>query len=102
MTSKIDFFTIKADGRRIAADSQLGNVMATLKGTDATDDRVLIISGHLDSRASDVMDSKIDAPGANDDASGVAAMMELARIMSKREFPFTLIFVAVVGEEQGL
>jgi Zn-dependent M28 family amino/carboxypeptidase len=102
LTSKIDFFTIKADGRRIAADTQLGNVMATLKGTDATDDRVLIISGHLDSRASDVMDSKIDAPGANDDASGVAAMMELARIMSKREFPFTLIFVAVVGEEQGL
>ena len=102
LSSKIDFFTIKADGRRIAADTQLGNVMATLKGTDATDDRVLIISGHLDSRASDVMDSKIDAPGANDDASGVAAMMELARIMSKREFPFTLIFVAVVGEEQGL
>ncbi|UFH45539.1 M20/M25/M40 family metallo-hydrolase [Flavobacterium galactosidilyticum] len=102
LTSKIDFFTVKADGKRIATDSQLGNVMATLKGTDSTDDRVLIISGHLDSRASDVMDSKIDAPGANDDASGVAAMMELARIMSKREFPFTLIFVAVVGEEQGL
>ena len=102
LTSKIDFFTIKADGKRIATDSQLGNVMATLKGTDPTDDRVLIISGHLDSRASDVMDAKIDAPGANDDASGVAAMMELARIMSKREFPFTLIFVAVVGEEQGL
>ena len=102
LTSKIDFFIIKADGKRIATDSQLGNVMATLKGTDATDNRVMIISGHLDSRASDVMDSKIDAPGANDDASGVAAMMELARIMSKREFPFTLIFVAVVGEEQGL
>ena len=102
LTSKIDFFNVKSDGKRIATDSQLGNVMATLKGTDSTDDRVLIISGHLDSRASDVMDSKIDAPGANDDASGVAAMMELARIMSKREFPFTLIFVAVVGEEQGL
>ncbi len=102
LTSAIDFFTIKADGKRIATDSQLGNVMATLKGTDATDDRVLIISGHLDSRATDVMDATIDAPGANDDGSGVAAMMELARIMSKREFPFTLIFVAVVGEEQGL
>jgi hypothetical protein len=58
LTSKIDYFTIKADGRRIAVDSQLGNVMATLKGTDATDDRVLIISGHLDSRVTDVMDSK--------------------------------------------
>lgn len=102
LTSIIDYFTIKADGRRIKNDSQLGNVMATLKGTDATDDRVLIISGHLDSRATDVMDSSIDAPGANDDGSGVAAMMELARIMSKREFPFTIVFVAVVGEEQGL
>ena len=102
LTSVIDYFTIKADGRRIATDSQLGNVMATLKGTDPTDDRVLIISGHLDSRNTDVMDVKSDAPGANDDASGVSAMMELTRIMSKREFPFTLIFVAVVGEEQGL
>ena len=102
LTSEIDYFTIKADGRRIKNDSQLGNVMATLKGTEATDDRVLIISGHLDSRATDVMDSIIDAPGANDDGSGVAAMMELAKIMCKREFPFTIIFVAVVGEEQGL
>lgn len=102
LTSKIDYFTIKADGRRIAVDSQLGNVMATLKGTDSSDDRVLIISGHLDSRVSDVMDSKSDAPGANDDGSGVAAMMELAKIMSKRSFPYTIIFVAVTGEEQGL
>ncbi len=102
LTSEIDYFTIKADGSRITNDSQLGNVMATLKGTDASDDRVLIISGHLDSRATDVMDSTIDAPGANDDGSGVAAMMELAKIMCKREFPFTIIFVAVVGEEQGL
>jgi Zn-dependent M28 family amino/carboxypeptidase len=59
--------------------------MATLKGTDATDDRVLIISGHLDSRVTDVMDSKSDAPGANDDGSGVA-VMELTKIMSKRSF----------------
>ncbi|PKH67907.1 peptidase M28 [Flavobacterium sp. ALD4] len=102
LTSKIDYFTIKADGRRIAVDSQLGNVMATLKGTDSTDDRVLIISGHLDSRVTDVMDAKSDAPGANDDGSGVAAMMELAKIMSKRSFPYTIHFVAVTGEEQGL
>lgn len=102
LSSTIDFFMIKADGKRITKDSQLGNVIATLKGTDPTDDRVLIISGHLDSRATDVMDVKSDAPGANDDASGVAAMMELTRIMSKREFPFTLVFVAVTGEEQGL
>ncbi|MEZ7498545.1 M28 family metallopeptidase [Flavobacterium sp. Arc3] len=102
LTSAIDYFTIKADGRRIAVDSQLGNVMATLKGTDPTDDRVLIISGHLDSRVTDVMDAKSDAPGANDDGSGVAAMMELAKIMSKRSFPYTILFVAVTGEEQGL
>lgn len=102
LTAKIDYFTVKADGKRIATDSQLGNVMATLIGTDPTDNRVLIISGHLDSRATDVMNTTIDAPGANDDGSGVAAMMEISRIMSKREFPFTIIFVAVVGEEQGL
>jgi Peptidase family M28 len=102
LTAEIDYFTIKADGRRIAVDSQLGNVMATLKGTDPNDNRVLIISGHLDSRATDVMNATIDAPGANDDGSGVAAVLEISRIMSQREFPFTIVFVTVVGEEQGL
>jgi Zn-dependent M28 family amino/carboxypeptidase len=102
LTSKIDYFNLKADGKRITKDTEVANVMATLTGTDANDNRVLIVSGHLDSRASDVMDAKIDAPGANDDGSGVAAMMELCRVMSKRQFPFTLIFVAVTGEEQGL
>lgn len=102
LTSSIDYYWVKADGKRITTDSKLANVMAVLKGTDPKDDRVLIISGHMDSRASDVMDSKIDAPGANDDASGVAALMELSRIMSKRTFPCTIIFVAVTGEEQGL
>nr|WP_315222567.1 M28 family metallopeptidase [uncultured Flavobacterium sp.] len=102
LTSKIDYFTVKADGKRIKEDSQLGNVMATLKGTDPNDDRILIISGHLDSRVTDVMNVKSDAPGANDDGSGVAAVMELAKVMSKRSFPATIIFVAVTGEEQGL
>ncbi|MDX6182830.1 M28 family metallopeptidase [Flavobacterium sp. Fl-77] len=102
LTSKIDYFTVKADGKRIKEDSQLGNVMATLKGTDPNDDRILIISGHLDSRVTDVMNVKSDAPGANDDGSGVAALMELAKVMSKRSFPATIIFVAVTGEEQGL
>ena len=102
LTSKIDYFDVKADGKRIAKDSQLGNVMATLKGTDPNDNRVIIISGHLDSRVSDVMNVKSDAPGANDDGSGVAAVIELAKIMSKRSFPATIIFVAVTGEEQGL
>jgi hypothetical protein len=61
-----------------------------------------MISGHLDSRASDVMNGSIEAPGANDDGSGVAALMECARVMSKQGFPATIIFVAVSGEEQGL
>ena len=99
---ELDPFTVQADGRRIPQTVVMKNVMATLKGTDPDDDRIFIISGHLDSRASDVMDAKIDAPGANDDASGVAAIMELVRIMSRRDFPATIIFVAVSGEEQGL
>ncbi|MDQ6472937.1 M28 family metallopeptidase [Flavobacterium sp. LHD-80] len=102
LTSEIDYFTVKADGKRINVDSQIGNVMATLKGTDPTDNRVLIISGHLDSRVTDVMNIKANAPGANDDGSGVAAVIELAKVMSKRSFPATIIFVAVTGEEQGL
>ncbi|SHL46407.1 M28 family metallopeptidase [Flavobacterium chilense] len=102
LTSTIDYFTVKADGKRVDKDSQLGNVMATLKGTDPNDNRVLVISGHLDSRVSDVMNIKSDAPGANDDGSGVAAVIELAKVMSKRSFPATIVFVAVVGEEQGL
>src|SRR6202008_4607750 len=68
----------------------------------ASDNRIFIISGHLDNMRSNVMDSTGDAPGENDDASGVAAVMECARIMSKRSFPATIIFVAVSGEEQGL
>ena len=76
--------------------------MATLKGADPNDDRLFIISGHLDNMRSSVMDRTGDAPGANDDASGVAALMECARVMSKHSFPATIIFVAVSGEEQGL
>ena len=88
--------------RRIPEPTRMKNVMATLKGVNPDDDRIFIISGHLDSRASDVSDANIDAPGANDDASGVALVMELARIMSKRSFSATVIFLAVQGEEQGL
>jgi hypothetical protein len=102
LNSYIDTFTIPADGRRIPTDSQIGNVMATLKGTDPNDDRVFIISAHIDSRALDVMNTEIDAPGANDDGSGVAAIIELTRIMSKKSYPATIIFVVVSGEEQGL
>jgi len=102
LTAEIDYFDVKADGKRINVDSKIGNVMATLKGTDPNDNRVIIISGHLDSRVTDVMNIKSNAPGANDDGSGVAAVIELAKVMSKRPFPATIIFVAVTGEEQGL
>lgn len=102
LTSYFDEFLIPSDGRRIPEDSQLRNVMATLKGTDSNDDRVFIVSAHIDSRALDVMDASIDAPGANDDGSGVAAVIELARILSKKSFPATIHFVIVSGEEQGL
>jgi Zn-dependent M28 family amino/carboxypeptidase len=80
----------------------LGNVVAVLKGTDANDNRIFLVSGHLDSRATDVMNTTIDAPGANDDGSVVAAVIECARVMSIHNFPATIIFVAVSGEEQGL
>ncbi|MBT30975.1 MAG: peptidase M28 [Thalassobius sp.] len=101
-TSEIDEYTIEADGRRIPEEALSANVVGVLKGTNPDDDRVFLITGHLDSRATDVMDKEIDAPGANDDGSGVAVVMELARIMSKRAFPSTIIFMAVTGEEQGL
>ncbi|MFD2246704.1 M20/M25/M40 family metallo-hydrolase [Pontibacter ruber] len=102
MTVEMDRYTVKADGRRIPQDVEMANVMATLKGTDPTDNRVILVSGHLDSRVTDVMDAKSKAPGANDDASGVAIVMEMARIMASRQFPATLVFVAFQGEEQGL
>lgn len=102
LTAFIDTTTYKPDGRRVDRNILLGNVVATLKGTDTADKRVFIISGHLDGMRTNVMDSVGDAPGANDDASGCAAVIECARIMSKRNFPATVIFVTVSGEEQGL
>ncbi|WP_282334176.1 M20/M25/M40 family metallo-hydrolase [Pinibacter soli] len=102
MTAFIDTTTLQKDGRRVDTTILLGNVVATLKGTDPNDDRIFIISGHLDNMRTDVMDRNGDAPGANDDASGTAAVMECARVMSKNAFPATIIFVAVSGEEQGL
>jgi hypothetical protein len=102
MTAVLDTTIYPADGRRVKSDINLGNVVATLKGTDANDNRIFIISGHLDSRRTDVMDGTNDAPGANDDGSGSAAVLECARVMSKHSFPATIIFVTVSGEEQGL
>ena len=101
-TAMIDTITIPADGKRIDKPVLLGNVMATLIGTDPNDKRIFIISGHLDSRRIDIMDRTGDAPGANDDGSGTSAVIECARIMSQHSFPATVIFVSVSGEEQGL
>lgn len=102
MTAIIDTTTLQKGKERVDTTLLLGNVVATLRGTDPTDKRVFIISGHLDNRRSDVMDRKGDAPGANDDGSGSAAVLECARIMSKHSFAATIIFITVSGEEQGL
>jgi hypothetical protein len=87
------------DGRRIDKPTDIVNVVAVLPGRS---DRVFVVGGHYDSIPSDPTDSTTDAPGANDDASGVACAMELARIMSHYEFDATLMFIAFAGEEQGL
>jgi hypothetical protein len=102
MKVEMDTFTIKPDGRRINKPVLMANVLATLPGTDSTDTRVLLVSGHIDSRVSDVMNATADAPGANDDASGTALVMELARVLAGQKFPCTIKLVAVQGEEQGL
>lgn len=102
LSAFIDTTTLQPDGRRIDAVTLLGNVVATLKGTDPNDKRIFIISGHLDNMRSSPTDRTGDAPGANDDGSGTVAVMECARVMSKHSFPATIIFVAVSGEEQGL
>lgn len=96
-------FTAKADGNRVFRDVEIVNILATLPGSDpASKDRVYLISGHYDSIPSDPKDAASDAPGANDDASGVALVMELARVMSRHTFDATLVFACVAGEEQGL
>lgn len=102
LTAIIDTTIYKGDGRRVSRDIVLGNVVATLKGTDPNDKRIFLISGHLDNMRSSPTDSVGDAPGANDDGSGSAAVIECARIMSKHSFPATIIFITVSGEEQGL
>jgi Peptidase family M28 len=102
LTAMIDTTTLQPDKKRVDTTLLLGNVVATLKGTDVNDDRIFIVSGHLDNMRTKVMDRVGDAPGANDDASGVAAVMECARIMSKQNFGATILFVAMSGEEQGL
>jgi len=88
---------------RIIKPTPLRNVYAILKGTDpVASKRMYLVTGHYDTRETDVMNTHDFAPGANDDSSGTAVSMEAARILSKYKFPATIVFVAVAGEEQGL
>src|SRR5215831_15862209 len=86
---------------RIPVPTTITNVIATLKGT-ASPERFYVITGHLDSRCTDVLDFTSDAPGADDDGSGVACVLELARLFATQQFPGTIVLATVAGEEQGL
>ena len=86
---------------RIPVPTTITNVIATLRGT-ASPARYYVVTGHLDSRVTDVLDFTSDAPGADDDGSGVAVVLELARVFATHQFPGTLVFATVAGEEQGL
>jgi len=88
---------------RVLSPTLITNVVATLKGTQAeSESRFYIVSGHYDSMCGSPTDATCDAPGANDDASGTAAVLEMARVMAKYKFDATIVFMAVAGEEQGL
>ena len=92
---------IQEKARRIPEPTKITNLIATLKGT--TDpERIYIVSAHYDSMCTSSTDGECDAPGANDDGSGTAAVLEMARVMSKKRFEATIIFMTVAGEEQGL
>jgi len=94
---------IQQPGRRVPRPVEIVNVVATLPGTQPqAASRIYVVSGHYDSIPSNVMDAEAQAPGANDDASGVAAVMEMACVMAFHRFDATLVFMAVAGEEQGL
>ena len=85
---------------RAPAGVNVVDVLGIQPGRDPN--RVVIVQGHIDSRVSDVMNTTADAPGANDDASGVALVLEVARLLSTRKFDATIVYAALSGEEQGL
>jgi acetylornithine deacetylase/succinyl-diaminopimelate desuccinylase-like protein len=88
---------------RIPTPTVITNVVATLKGTQPeSENRIYVVSGHYDSMCGSPTDGTCDAPGANDDASGTAAVVEMARVMAKYKFDATIVFMAVAGEEQSL
>jgi hypothetical protein len=88
-------------GRRIPEPTEVVNVLAILRGTSEPD-RYVVMSGDIDSRVSDPMDSTSDSPGANDNASGMAGVIEAARVLSAQRFPASIILAGLSGEEQGL
>jgi hypothetical protein len=99
---KTDAF-VEQPAERIKTPTQITNVYAVLRGTDPKQaDRIVLVTGHYDSRNSDTFNITDPAPGANDDASGTAVSLECARVLSKMKFPATIIFLTVAGEEQGL
>ena len=88
---------------RVPQPTMLTNIVATLKGSQPESaERMYVVSGHYDSMCTSPTDAKCDAPGANDDASGTAAVLEMARVMAKYKFDATIVFMTVPGEEQGL
>jgi hypothetical protein len=88
-------------GERVPTPTRLVDVVAIQRGTERPNE-VVIVQGHIDSRASDVLNATIDAPGANDDGSGTALVLEAARVLSRQKFPSTIVYAALSGEEQGL
>jgi hypothetical protein len=88
-------------GDRLPAPTKITDVFAIQRGTERPND-VVIIQGHIDSRVTDPMNATSDAPGANDDGSGTAAVIEAARVLSKHKFPGTIVYATLMGEEQGL
>ena len=86
---------------RVPEPTDVVNVLAIQRGT-ADPDRYVVMSGDIDSRVSDVMDATSDSPGANDNASGMAGVLEAARVLSRYEFPGTIVYAGLSGEEQGL
>lgn len=99
---KTDEF-IQEPANRIPKPTKLTNVYAILRGSDAANaSRIVLVSGHYDSRNSETNDAAGSSPGANDDGSGTAVSMECARVLSQHKFPATIIFLIVAGEEQGL
>lgn len=100
MTVELQSF-VQPVSPRIPAPTTITNVVATLTGS-VTPERIYVVTGHYDSRVTDVMDAVKDAPGADDDASGVAVIMELARVLATRSPEATIVFAAVAAEEQGL